>query len=499
MGRKIVDLSEESDVSPSLSDALLFTTVCILGVPVEVQVKDGSIYSGIFHTACVEKDYGIVLKKARMAKKGKNGANLEIDAVVDTLVVLSGDLVQVVAKEVILQADGTVDSVAEDGIGTVAGYVCPIECLESEEVSPKCNKVDLKMSAVDSIQISQIRSLDQNENKSAYDFINTNSEDYFPGKAEEGLGISKETVPLESMVNSDNGNEDGMHQEKIEEVSTVSDYLGQIWKERSQGEKVQYDQDCEAHKEDIINKSQSSSSSVDTCHTRLKSVDGKNLGISSNNLPNGACGSPDPSVVKPDTQDGERPASTEFPSDISTSSTSGVDVPSQSCSTSLASSTSMVPPRILAFDTNSKEFKLNSGAKTFSPSFAIPRTPPAVPTVASMAYIPNSSSLVPVAGVQPEIGVSSFAPCSSLPVKFVQYNNSVIVNGGSGSQYSQPIVGHVGSRPQPIRYAGQYPIQAGPAYVHPNSQPVMVGRLGQLLYVHPVSHVRHDLSLILSK
>ncbi|XP_042520239.1 polyadenylate-binding protein-interacting protein 3 isoform X3 [Macadamia integrifolia] len=423
MGCKIVDNSDDRAASSSLSDALLFTTMCIIGVPVEVQVKDGSIYSGIFHTACVEKDYGIVLKRARMTKKGKNDSNLEIGAIVDTLVVLSGDLVQVVAKGVILQVDGTVGSVAEDDIGAVNGCVHPTECLESEEVSPIYNKVDLKTSAADTTQISQIR---------------------------------------------------------------------QIGKERSQRKKDQYDRQHEAHEEDTINKVQNSSSSMDTFHTKLKTVDGKNMGISSNNFPNegyGACASRDPSFVKPDTQDCQRPASTDFLLDVSTSSTSGVDVPPQSCSTSLASSTSMVPPRGSGFNTSSKEFKLNPRAKTFSPSFAMPRTTtPAVPTVASMAYIPNNSPVVPVADVQPEIGVSPFAPRSSLPVKFVQYNNSVVGNEGSGSQYSQPIVGHVGSRPQPVRYAGQYPIQAGPPYVRPNTQPVMFGRLGQLLYVHPVSH-----------
>ncbi|XP_042520238.1 polyadenylate-binding protein-interacting protein 3 isoform X2 [Macadamia integrifolia] len=483
MGCKIVDNSDDRAASSSLSDALLFTTMCIIGVPVEVQVKDGSIYSGIFHTACVEKDYGIVLKRARMTKKGKNDSNLEIGAIVDTLVVLSGDLVQVVAKGVILQVDGTVGSVAEDDIGAVNGCVHPTECLESEEVSPIYNKVDLKTSAADTTQISQIRSLDQNENRYTYDFINASSGDGLSGKSEELLGMSKGALP---------GNVDAMHQEKIEEVSTVSDYAGQIGKERSQRKKDQYDRQHEAHEEDTINKVQNSSSSMDTFHTKLKTVDGKNMGISSNNFPNegyGACASRDPSFVKPDTQDCQRPASTDFLLDVSTSSTSGVDVPPQSCSTSLASSTSMVPPRGSGFNTSSKEFKLNPRAKTFSPSFAMPRTTtPAVPTVASMAYIPNNSPVVPVADVQPEIGVSPFAPRSSLPVKFVQYNNSVVGNEGSGSQYSQPIVGHVGSRPQPVRYAGQYPIQAGPPYVRPNTQPVMFGRLGQLLYVHPVSH-----------
>jgi len=41
---------------------------------------------------------GIVLKKARMTKKGKGNTNVGNEGFVDTLVILSSDLVQVVAK-----------------------------------------------------------------------------------------------------------------------------------------------------------------------------------------------------------------------------------------------------------------------------------------------------------------------------------------------------------------------------------------------------------------
>lgn len=44
--------------SLTVSDALLFATMCIVELPVDVHAKDGSIYTGIFHTACVDKDYG---------------------------------------------------------------------------------------------------------------------------------------------------------------------------------------------------------------------------------------------------------------------------------------------------------------------------------------------------------------------------------------------------------------------------------------------------------
>lgn len=64
MGCRNRDLFSEdssSSSSSSLSDALLFATMCIIGLPVDVHVKDGSVYSGIFHTASVDKDYGAFL------------------------------------------------------------------------------------------------------------------------------------------------------------------------------------------------------------------------------------------------------------------------------------------------------------------------------------------------------------------------------------------------------------------------------------------------------
>ena len=59
MGCRNRELTEDGPLSSSLSDALLFATMCIIGLPVDVHVKDGSVYSGIFHTASVENEYGV--------------------------------------------------------------------------------------------------------------------------------------------------------------------------------------------------------------------------------------------------------------------------------------------------------------------------------------------------------------------------------------------------------------------------------------------------------
>ncbi|GAB4846149.1 hypothetical protein Ancab_025147 [Ancistrocladus abbreviatus] len=143
---------ETATISQFLGEALLFTTMCIIGLPVEVHIKDGSIYSGVFHTAnCVENDYGIILKKARMVKKGTHAANVANGGVVETLVVLPGDLVQIVAKAVMLPTNDLFGDVACDDVGAFAGIISSFQNSENEPIF-----VD---SSVDKEQVLQRRQI----------------------------------------------------------------------------------------------------------------------------------------------------------------------------------------------------------------------------------------------------------------------------------------------------------------------------------------------------
>ncbi|KAJ1272872.1 hypothetical protein BS78_06G236000 [Paspalum vaginatum] len=92
--------------APSLAEALLLATVCMVGLPVEVQVRDGSAYAGVLHTASVDAGYGVVLKKAKKVANGKGDANLSLGAYADTLVIQPDDLVQVIAKDLSLPMKG---------------------------------------------------------------------------------------------------------------------------------------------------------------------------------------------------------------------------------------------------------------------------------------------------------------------------------------------------------------------------------------------------------
>lgn len=48
----------EVQTESSLNEDMLFATMCMIGFPVDVHIRDGSIYSGTFHTASFDKEYG---------------------------------------------------------------------------------------------------------------------------------------------------------------------------------------------------------------------------------------------------------------------------------------------------------------------------------------------------------------------------------------------------------------------------------------------------------
>ncbi|XP_028051209.1 uncharacterized protein LOC114255874 isoform X2 [Camellia sinensis] len=460
---------QEIAVPASFSDALLFTTMCIIGLPVDVHVKDGSVYSGIFHTACVENDYGIVLKKARMIKKGNCDANVVSGDLIETLVVISEDLVQVVAKGISLPTDGVACNVAGDDAGDVVGTIPTLECADRGVKMKKSNKINMER-----IQTSRTRRPPQVENRIAYGFAPT---------AVCHVG----NAPI-----VENGKSDGIDSNK--EASSAQVNGRQVVDGRSQGKQFDFEGKSDFQKEETKSEVQGSGSSLDACFSQSKAVEEVHQDIASKQLPSGGPSDrPASSIVKLKDQNQERHTSEDSSystaSSVSTSGTLFVEAITESCVSS-STPTEMVLPKNSSL--TSKEFKLNPGAKVFCPSFANHKsvTPPAMPTtVANVSYIPDNFPVVPIASALPEVDMSSFVPRSSLPVKFVPHGNLIAGNGINDSQYSQPIIEHVGSRTQPARYAGDHhSIQAGPAYMHSNSQNVMVGRLGQLIYMHPVSH-----------
>ncbi|KAJ9562620.1 hypothetical protein OSB04_007780 [Centaurea solstitialis] len=386
-----------SSSSSIVNDALLLTTMCIIGFPVDVHIKDGSVYSGIFHTASVDDHYAIVLKRARMIKKGSCDSNVANEGVIGTLVIQSEDLVQVVAKKVLLPADGFAGHETGDDTEVVA-------CAFPSNGTPltEANKTISNKSNVDQPHANQTRCA---------------------SGAENGLANGFRPEPAIPSSNRKPG-------------STKVTFFRQCGELTCMKEESLNDQDeVQAKPSKVpVNGSLPDASSTSK---KQETIDG---------VPSATISS--------------EPSST--PSEAVTSKISNPNRPA-------------------------KEFKLNPGAKIFSPSFPNKRsaTPPAMPAGANLAYVPDGYPAVPVAAPQPEVEINPYPHHRS--VKFVPYGNVLSGNGGTDVQHPPPIVGYVANRSQPVRYGGQYhPVQTAPTYVQPSSQNVMVGRLGPVFYVHPL-------------
>lgn len=96
--------------SPS-RDRLVYLTTCLIGHQVEVQVNNGSTYSGIFHATNTGKDFGIILKMAQLTRDGSSrgqgtGVELVNKAPSKTLIIPATDLVQIIAQDVAVSRDG---------------------------------------------------------------------------------------------------------------------------------------------------------------------------------------------------------------------------------------------------------------------------------------------------------------------------------------------------------------------------------------------------------
>lgn len=91
-------------------DRLVYLSTCLVGHQVEVQVMDGSVFSGILHAINAEKDFGIILKMAHSIKDSSEGMRNTSEAFSKppskTLIIPGKEFVQVTAKGVPITLDG---------------------------------------------------------------------------------------------------------------------------------------------------------------------------------------------------------------------------------------------------------------------------------------------------------------------------------------------------------------------------------------------------------
>lgn len=461
-----------NDAAAALGDALLFTTMCIIGMAVDVHAKDGSVYSGIFHTASVDKDYAIVLKKARMIKKGNLDANVLNGTLIETLIVHSEDLVQVVAKGVILPSDGMAGYVGGDDMEAAIGYV---GCMDRDAEVVKTNE----SKGNDENKI-QSRLADKREN----DFSHS--------------CIVRTANPVCSHLEDYSERLDT----QIEEADNVFDD-GRDIGDDSQETQQECRNSLEFQDKRTSGEVQDSSLSITSCEAQSASavhvLDGS-MHLELQGLSFGRSGAYEDQDQEKATTDGTALTVASQPN-ISVASTPGINVKcinvkSESCLSASSNPFLLVPPKGSNVKRTAKESKLNPGAKLFSPSMLQHRTvtPPAVPNGASDPFMTRTYTMAPMATAREEVDGTSFTH-SSVPSKFVPYNNAAVAHGGNDGPYVQPVIGQVVNRTQPVRYTGQFQnLQTNYDYVHPNSQNVMLGR-GPLACMHPVSnYVVHSVS-----
>lgn len=108
-------------------DRLVYLATCLIGHTVEVQVLDGSVFSGIFHATDAEKDFGIILKMARLIKDGSRGHKD-----------ISGSIVKQLSKTLIIPAKDLVHVIAKGVPVTMNGLTSEFQCERSELLTDSC-------------------------------------------------------------------------------------------------------------------------------------------------------------------------------------------------------------------------------------------------------------------------------------------------------------------------------------------------------------------------
>ncbi|EOA18648.1 hypothetical protein CARUB_v10007224mg [Capsella rubella] len=131
-------VEDDNKSSSSLNESVLIAaTMCIIGLQVHVHVKDGSVFSGIFYTASLDNGFGIVLKNASIIKKGTSKANVSSGSVVETLVILSSNIVQIIAEGVSLPSNVTTGNNESENVRSATDILCAVNnstkfCIEGK-------------------------------------------------------------------------------------------------------------------------------------------------------------------------------------------------------------------------------------------------------------------------------------------------------------------------------------------------------------------------------
>ncbi|KAF8083830.1 hypothetical protein N665_0750s0016 [Sinapis alba] len=116
-------------------DPFVYLTTCKIGHRVQVHLKNGSVYSGIFHAADMENKFGIILKMASLIREAslrgmKPRSPLVSKPPSKIFIIPADEVVQVIAKDI---------PVYSNNVSSSAQREKPLELLTDSSISLSCH------------------------------------------------------------------------------------------------------------------------------------------------------------------------------------------------------------------------------------------------------------------------------------------------------------------------------------------------------------------------
>ncbi|XP_024536064.1 polyadenylate-binding protein-interacting protein 4 [Selaginella moellendorffii] len=504
---------------------LLYLTMCLVGQFVEVQLKDGSVFSGIFHTANMDKDFGVVLKMARLTKEagGKSGKG---DAVkqaarkppTKSLIIYAKDLVQIDAKDVSLTGEYLPNGRSRENKNELLtdSFISQNRRDTERELKPwkPDSEAPRNLGLDTTFQNSWNRNWDQFEtNKALFGVETTFDEELYTTKLEKGPQTrerEREASRLAREIEGDSTRNNHLAEDRgvsdaeldtLDEESRFSSVLrshtegdgeddhhkaANSWNEETFGSVSGSTESNVSTPTAVERPLQDSSQQVPATSSPRSSASASDAGLQALNLntsvseevlrdfrdfkettknsgTNSVSSSRPRSPIKP-----AAPKASESPSpEIE------ADRPSTPAAPASAANNSATGNKKSLLNPNAKEFKLNPNAKVFTPSF--PPARPASPINPSPIYVPAG---VPVAPMQ---GMPVYMQQPGQPAQYTQYNNTMAATGVTTSPYIQPSATFIpGPAGPPIKLPPQTQAQVGASpygqqqairYMPPTMQP----------------------------
>ncbi|XP_076888162.1 polyadenylate-binding protein-interacting protein 3-like [Bidens hawaiensis] len=486
-GKSNISRLTSGDIESPSRNRLVYTTACLIGHQVDVQVTDGSVFTGIFHATNAEKDFGVILKMAHVTKAGSShGQQNNLDTVQKppskTLIIPAKELVQIVAKSIPVTRDGLMNELQHDQLHDIlidsnisqprhVDLERELEPWVPDEDNPECPELD------NTFDHHWHRGWDQFEaNAALFGVKSTFDEELYTTKLDRGpqmRELEKEALRLAREIEGEDtqdlhlAEERGIHfhdKFDLDEETKYSSVSRVVDSGYDENEYIFDSQNNETFG-DVSDSILNNGSQLPSTFSSLVETQSSSLSTSKDNQSNQHV---EKDSAHPNKESADKgplaPSSVSFKvqekansSEVSSTSESGKPTPAASrLRLSPSSSMGSLTSEKSTLNPHAKEFKFNPNAKSFVPSSSPLRA--ASPVSDGNFYY------------QPNVGP-------------VPHMHGMPVGVGMGPAFPPH---------QPVIYGPQgTPLQPPPAYFNPNGpqygQQMLYGQPGQVVYM-PTYH-----------